>query len=212
MDAWGDARRSQMDTCPSSCAVATCTGTTGHMLKLVTARATVQLQTHVAAAMSQTRTVASQELLSRVNGHRSGAPNCRAVTTWVWPSRANFGVLSSPPPVAFLFAPAPRSSTKTSAPAFQPSTTWSQPAEASRVPSSWMATASRDFAAGAPRRDVTGPADALPALMRRLQHFAEPSFADARRWAPRPPSTGRATTPVSGPSESFTVSRACVPS
>mmetsp|Transcript_63597 Transcript_63597/g.186607 ORF Transcript_63597/g.186607 Transcript_63597/m.186607 type:complete len:212 (+) Transcript_63597:325-960(+) len=204
-----------MDTCPSSCAVASCTGTAGQRLKLVTARATVQLQTHVAAAMSQTRTVASQELLSRVKGHRSGAPNCRAVITWLWPSRTNFGVLSSPPPAAFRLAPAPwlsPGSTKTSLPAFQPRMVLSQPPEAIRVPSSWMATASRDFAAGEPRSDVTGPADALPAPMRRLQHFAEPSFAEARRRAPRPPSTGKATTPVSGPSESFTVSRACVPS
>mmetsp|Transcript_85957 Transcript_85957/g.266185 ORF Transcript_85957/g.266185 Transcript_85957/m.266185 type:complete len:99 (-) Transcript_85957:877-1173(-) len=77
----GGARTSHSDTWPSSWDVAICGGMTGLVLRLVTARATVQLQTQQAAAMSHTRTEESHEQLKRVNGNLVGTPNSRQVTT-----------------------------------------------------------------------------------------------------------------------------------
>mmetsp|Transcript_60396 Transcript_60396/g.168763 ORF Transcript_60396/g.168763 Transcript_60396/m.168763 type:complete len:218 (+) Transcript_60396:459-1112(+) len=204
---------SHMEMWPSSCEVASC-GESGLRLKLVTARATVQLQTQLAAAASQTRTEQSQEPLRSVNGKRARAPKRRLETTWLWPARVNFGATPSPASAApaFRFAPAlslASGSAKRAGSAFQSSTSLFQPALAKSVPSSLMATASVARAGSSPvgaRRVAAGPnLMSSPELCCTWKHFVHPSFPAARRRLPEP--EGKAVMAVRGRSDSRAVRR-----
>mmetsp|Transcript_34405 Transcript_34405/g.106842 ORF Transcript_34405/g.106842 Transcript_34405/m.106842 type:complete len:336 (-) Transcript_34405:336-1343(-) len=208
----GGARTSHKDTWPSSCDVASWGGRTGLTLKLVTARATVQLQTQQAAAMSQTRTLESQELLINVKGNLEGAPNVKLVTTCEWPWRVNFGTAPTPPSGALL-APAPAwGGAKRELSVFQRWMSKSQPPLASSAPSSFRARACTPFWQPGARRAATGPAAAVaPSPCSRAQHLTEPSLQPATRWLPFPPSTEKAAALVSTLSVILTTSRDWAP-
>mmetsp|Transcript_10577 Transcript_10577/g.21845 ORF Transcript_10577/g.21845 Transcript_10577/m.21845 type:complete len:340 (+) Transcript_10577:376-1395(+) len=215
----GAARMSHKETWPSSCDVASCGGMKGLRFRLVTARATVQLQTQQAAAMSQTRTEESQEPLTSVKGKLEGAPNSRQVTTCVWPCSENLGTTPAPPGAALLLpAPAASGCANREASVFQRWMSRSQPPLAICVPSSLMATACTPFRQPGARSVATVPAAALaappPAASPcfKAQHLSVPSLHPATRLLPFPPSTGKAATLVSSLAAILTTSRDWEPS
>mmetsp|Transcript_86715 Transcript_86715/g.250444 ORF Transcript_86715/g.250444 Transcript_86715/m.250444 type:complete len:269 (+) Transcript_86715:452-1258(+) len=200
---------SHKETWPSSWDVANC-ALWWLMLKLVTALATGQLQTQLAAAVSHTRTPQSHDPLINVNGNRDDVPNIKLVTTWLWPLSTILGSSdSAPPPAAFLLdAPSasPSTAPKRDGPAFHTRMSWSQPAPATKSAFSSRATVCKPWKCSDDRTVLTGPTAGLAPCRMRMA-LAPPSLpAAATRLSSATPPAGRACKAVMDTSANLEVS------